>query len=105
MRVPPPPRQKVCKVFESETLGLDLGCHQVALVLVLNLFLQYVCQVNQDIKTIEIGFQSVSFGISVVEDKPLESYCEITIWEVLVMVQVLSGTNGTARGKLYVIVT
>ena len=32
--------------------------------------------------------------------RPLESYCEITIWEVLVMVQVLSGTNGTARGKL-----
>ena len=55
----PLPRQKVCKVFESETLGLDLGCHQVALVLVLNLFLRYVCQVYEDAEKVPRETQSL----------------------------------------------
>jgi hypothetical protein len=53
----PPPRQKERKVFERDTLGLDFDRYSVALVLVLTLFLRYVCQVNEDLKTIEIGFQ------------------------------------------------
>ncbi len=78
---------------------MDFDRYSVARVLVLTLFLSQVCQAKEDIKTIEIGVQGVQFfGFSVVKGETLESQFEITIWEVLVKVHVLTGTNGTDSG-------
>ena len=81
---------------------MDFGRYSAALVFALTLFQRYVCQVIEDIKTIEIGFQRVQFfGFSVVKGETLERYCEITIWEALFKVHVLTDTNGRDIGKLY----
>jgi hypothetical protein len=43
-----PPRQKARKVFERNSLALDLLRTSVALGLIWTLFLRYVCQVKVD---------------------------------------------------------